>query len=402
MSQPLVFEGPRLLRPDERRASDRLSQVCFGHSFETEEQAETGPTNGETHVITHQGTPVSQIMIFTTSLKMHEATLMVGSVGGVCTHPDYRQFGLATRLLEHCARRLVEKGARLMVVSGGRGLYLRAGCVPMGKYADFRLKPGQTHKPQANLKLRLLTVADAPLCSRIYHAEPVHFVRPIRRFAESFQSQQISYQAEKWLVELDGCPAAYLILNVPWEFIRQPEAGIREVLEYAGSRVAIALALVEILETGPVKDLRFPVPWQDLDLILLLKSWERKGQSPFCAPGLPLPEWRSLPDHTIRVIDFPGLMDDIHPLVRARLDPAMSQGLHGEQSGPLLGMEGGDHFALVRGKERLELDGAAMTRLVMGETGSAHISANKVPGALADIIAALFPLPSFFPGLDYH
>lgn len=88
-------------------------------------------------------------------------------------------------------------------------------------------------------------------------------------------------------------------------------------------------------------------------------------------------------------------------MLDARLDARLLRGLRFEQSSPLLGDQGGDRYAIVRGRERLELDGAAMTCLVLG---SADSPTGSVPatGALREVISTLFPLPSFLPGLNYH
>ena len=90
-------------------------------------------------------------------------------------------------------------------------------------------------------------------------------------------------------------------------------------------------------------------------------------------------------------------------MLQARLDKNLLRGLRFEQSGPLLGGIGNDRYAITRGTERLELDGAQMTRLVMGST---DVEAASLPvptsGALREAISALFPLPSFLPGLNYH
>jgi hypothetical protein len=72
-----------------------------------------------------------------------------------------------------------------------------------------------------------------------------------------------------------------------------------------------------------------------------------------------------------------------------------------EQSGPLLGGTGTDQYTIIRGSDRLELDGAAMTRLVMGNTES-ETEPIRLPGALEEVIPAFFPLPSFLPGLNYR
>jgi len=89
----------------------------------------------------------------------------------------------------------------------------------------------------------------------------------------------------------------------------------------------------------------------------------------------------------------------LRPILQARLEPALRRGLRFEQAGPLLAGNGADRMAIARGTERLELDGATMTRLVMGATLEQEVA---VRGALAEVIAALVPLPSFLPGLDYH
>ena len=138
-------------------------------------------------MVAHQGRPVSQISIFHTPLKIYDGVIRVGSIGGVCTHPDFRGYGLATQLMEHCTRQLVQGGAGLMMISGGRGLYTRLGNVPSGKYAGFTLSAGAFRPPACDR-------AAAPgkcsrrlaLCSRLYHAEPVHFIRPFATFGTYF------------------------------------------------------------------------------------------------------------------------------------------------------------------------------------------------------------------------
>ncbi len=89
----------------------------------------TAPRRGGVQVLCHQGVPVSKIGIYHSRVSVYGSHLRVGSIGGVCTHPDYRGLGLATRLLDYCTRKLTDEGARLMLISGVRGLYTRAGCV---------------------------------------------------------------------------------------------------------------------------------------------------------------------------------------------------------------------------------------------------------------------------------
>jgi len=94
-------------------------------------------------------------------------------------------------------------------------------------------------------------------------------------------------------------------------------------------------------------------------------------------------------------------MDKLRPILRARLDANLLRGLRFKQSGPLLGGLGTDRYTITRGSDRLELDGASMTHLIMGKT-ELEAEPINLPGALAEVIPALFPLPSFLPGLNYH
>jgi hypothetical protein len=341
---------------------------------------------GESHIIASGGKPVSLVSIFWEKLFAFDAAIQTCNMGGVCTHPEFRGYGLATKLLEHCAKRLVEEGGHLLVISGARGLYQRSGNAPVGRYAGFVICPGQMHTPGWQVTLRPAVKEDASFCSRMYQAEPVRYARELPVFRKCLTRERWGYHQEQWIVEMNGVPAAYLFLTQPWEHMGHPELGIRGTCEFAGSRVALTAALAAAVDQSGIKEIHVPVPWQDADFIQLLRS---AGATD---------EWIPLPDHTLRVIDFPGLMNDLRGYVAARLEPGLRRGLRFEQSGPLLGHNGGDHYAIIRGKDRLDLNGWDLTRLVMGAP-DVTISG---PGALAEILPAIFPLPSFHPGLNYH
>lgn len=389
------FNGPRLVRRDEAIDSARLFNLCFG-SIDSRSEEEILDTyipsrRGGTYGIAHNGKLVSQIGIFHDQIKMYDGTIRTGSIGGVCTHPEYRGQGLATRLMEHCTQQMYREGARLMLISGDAGVYMRLGNVFHGKFMYFSLKTeqGNQRSPMPNdIQIRKATAADALLCSRLYQSEPVHFVRAKSDFTpaldDSIRNTYIS--AEAWIVERAGQAVAYLFLGVPWW--AQPGAGIRHVGEYAGSRSALAHAIRTIMNASNVQEVTWPVAWQDLELIQFLENMGHTGTM------------TNLDGHTLRIIDFPNFMKDLRPILQARLDAKLLRGLRFEQSGPLLGGIGDDRYTITRGPDRLELNGADMTRLVMGHTDTqASIHA---PGALEEVVSALFPLPSFLPGLNYH
>lgn len=390
------FDEPRLVQREEWIASYHLSRLCFGFPQTVSDErilaSYVRPRRGGTYAFIHEGKPVSQISIFHDPIKIYDGRIRAGSIGGVCTHPDHRRQGLAGRLLEHCTQRLVKEGARLMLISGDKGIYTRAGNVPQGKYIYFTIKAGQSHpwRPRpADLLLRRATGADALFCSQLYQAEPVHFVRQTADFLAALQDpmKNTFVHADQWIVERAGQAVTYIFLGFDWG--EKPDTGIRHVGEYAGSRVALADAIPVLMTRDNLKELTWPVPWQDVELIQLLQDIGHRG-----SPG-------PFDGHTLRIIDFPGFMADLRPVLRARLDAKILRGLRFEQQGPLLGGTGADRYIITRGSDRLELDGAAMTHLVMGNA-EAWAEPVHAPGILAEVISALFPLPSFLPGLNYH
>jgi GNAT superfamily N-acetyltransferase len=390
------FDGPRLLRREEAVASERLARICFGGPELDNEQEffanYVPPQNGGFYGLSHRGQLISQIGIFHDQLKMYDGTIRTGSIGGVCTHPDYRNKGLASRLMEYCTAQLVQEGARLMLISGDAGVYIRLGNVFQGKYMYFSIKPGQGtqwRSTPADLVLRRATPADALICSQLYQAEPVHFVRTKSDFDRALHDpmQHTYIHVDQWIIERAGQIVAYLFLGVPWHLTNQLNLGIRHVGEYAGSHSALVDALQALIATGAIQDLTWPVAWQDKELIQLLQDSGYGGNI------------THLDGSTLRIIDFPNFMKDLRPILRAHVDATLLRGLHFEQSGPLLGGTGVDRYMIIRGRDRLELDGASMTQLVMGSPDLQKINA---PGALAEVVSALFPLPSFLPGLNYH
>ena len=218
------------------------------------------------------GSPSRRSVSFNTRLRVNDGYIQIGSIGGVCTHPRYRGFRLASRLLDYCAETLRQNGARLMLISGDRGLYTRVGNVMAGRYATFTFTSPPAGAQPAGMRLRPATRADVALCSALYQAEPVHFERGIARFRRYFARNDGRPGRGEVIVEMDGLPAAYMILKRPWSEDEQSEGGTRFVHEYAGSREALAWGAQQVVAEHHLQTLTFAVPWQDRDLIHLLKQ----------------------------------------------------------------------------------------------------------------------------------
>lgn len=384
------WDGPRSIRREELESAARLDALCFPAAvnqvgLEVLIASYVSERLDRIQVITHRGVPVCKMNLYRNRVNLYGSLLRIDNIGSVCTHPDYRGQGLATRLLAHCIRLLTASGARLLLISGTRGLYVRAGCVAAQAFESFTLTPDRSWEEAEGIALRPASEEDAPLCARLYQAEPARYAREVRKFDAHFRQGEGFPKAEDWIVEVNGRPAAYFFTALPWQYEVDHEAGlragVREVVEYAGSRVALVGALGLWMTRLALREARLFIPWQDEDMCCLLRRQGWKGEK------------TRLPDHTMRILDLRGLMADLRPYVRERLPRALRRGLRFEQEG--------DRCAIVHGAERLERDAAAMTRLVLGAPGEATSDADGFSGALGEIVRALFPLPSFLPGANY-
>ena len=377
------LDGPRTLRADELEAAHRLAVTCFGHS--TLSDLPSGPyrptSRQSLEVISYRGAPVSQIGMYFGRVSVFGSLVRIASIGGVGTHPDYRGLGLATRLLDHCMHELRARGARIMLVSGTRCLYHRAGCTPAQSFEPIVLEPGSLESDSTSVSIRPASVADAPLCARLYQGEPVHIERRVEEFQEHLESDGCGPGEDNWIVEAEREPVGYVFLSVPWG--RRREDGVREVLlqgEYAGSRVALLDALAQLMGRLDLKELWMAVAWQDADLRQMI--WKRgiSGES------------TTMFGHTMRIVDFPGLLADLKDYVGARMTAHQLRAVRFYQDG--------DRYAIVHGPHRMELDGAAMTRLVLGPASAMETKTPVPAPSPGEIASQLFPLPSFLPGLN--
>jgi len=321
-------------------------------------------------VIARDGRLVSHIRIVYNTVSLYGCRLKIASIGGVCTHPDYRGQGTATILLDHCITESAGAGASLMLISGGRGLYRRAHAVDAGPTLEARLTPTSIEPTSPPLTARRGTPEDWFACASLYQSEPVRFVRRADFFRHAFEHSH----RETWVIDSNGSPAAYVVLSRHWG--TSPENRRRIAAEYAGSRAALADALPALFEAGGYEQIEFAVPTHDRELAGI---FARLGLG--LRPG-------TLEDHTIRVLDVHRLMRRLGPYVAARLPRLQARRLSFVQE------EDGCIFRL--GDEKVGLSLAKSAALVLGGP-----KAPKVPGELGRVLASLFPVPFPMPGMNY-
>ena len=141
------------IRPIRESELDELIDLlCAVHNPEGQERyrgyMEGDPTwsPAQTPVIVVEGRIVSTLRIWDRWVHLGATPVRMGGIGGVTTHPDYRQRGIATRLMEHAAEYMRDDGydLGLLFTMIAAGFYRRLGwsCVPlMGFHARLSRPP---------------------------------------------------------------------------------------------------------------------------------------------------------------------------------------------------------------------------------------------------------------------
>ena len=262
-------------------------------------------------VIEADGKIVSHVGLWMGKLSLFGSEVTSGSLGAVCTDPGYRGKGLATKLVEDAINRAIRQGAGVLFVSGERDLYRRAGCVPAGMNWIYSFSPADPLEGEERVFLRSMESISS---SRLYplleilQAEPVRYRRTLGEFVELLRADPCG-AALNWTSRLislspeeNSRATAYLYLRT-----KEEEGKLEGVIrEYAGDRTLLASALPALFDKYGLHRLRWEVPNWDFPLKVQLE----RMKSPAVEPVL----------GTLKVLDFPGLMEELRPYWERRLE----------------------------------------------------------------------------------
>ncbi|MCL4546022.1 MAG: GNAT family N-acetyltransferase [Chloroflexi bacterium] len=197
-------------------------------------------------------------------LRLPPAKLLAGCIGGVATHPDFRQRGLGSAVLRSAVTYGKSRGCAVLLLDGITNFYHRWGFVDVWDLtvhsiplsAVARLRPG-------SYGVRRATVADAEALLRVYEAcygeRPGSFDRTLSR--QERLLGQLPPQRQVWLaMGSSGGIAGYLALDV---------ASPAQALEVAAESFDAAAALlrfhaqVAVTENSGLSEVRWPLPPDD-------------------------------------------------------------------------------------------------------------------------------------------
>lgn len=373
------MDGPRAPRRNELDALlDLVSEVWpHFHDCYTDEELHAAirrPVHRrDARVIVEGERVVSNIQMLFNDVSVYGSRFRVTGIGCVCTREDRRRRGLAGAILDHCLAEMTAKKARLLYVSGDRNLYRRNHCIRAGSYLEAEVDRESLGRANASLAVRRITEDEWATVAPLHQAEPVRFVRRAGFLAETcFWWGDMD--PDMWVIESDERPVAFIVLVRHWG--SEPGGTVREALEYAGSRRAILDALPDICDAMGVSRVQFCFPTHDRELAHILGS---RGAA--LTPA-------TLPGHTIRLLNLPGLMRDLRQYLAELLPRSDLRRLSFDQQDTTCRFAYGD--------QAVELDLGQSALVVLGGP-----NAPEIPGDLGRVLSQVFPLPAPVPGLNH-
>ena len=374
------FEGPRGTRPEEFEALVKLLNSVFRpqtQSMTREHGYMYGLGNAEyLRIMLADGVPVSHFGTKLWGISVLGVPLRMASVGGVCTHPDFRGKGLATVLLQDAEELFRAVGADLVLISGGRGIYVTNGYGKAGRCLVFDLEAGAAAKLAApELRIRAATAADLRLLAGFAEREPVRYHRPLDEFAQLVAGRQARIIPDQFVIV--SCAGE----DMAWfDLMTSLDGKTRTLWEYAGDRAAVLAGLELHMRAQGFARVNVPLMAHDAAMTSRLRLVAAAREE-------------DIPEHTAKILDFKGFMEKIRPVFQQRLGADLLDKLSFTNAGA-----GG---VIRAGAEALALpDSREVVKLVFGSAEPVAALSGAGPQIRAFVQAAL-PLPMVWPGINY-
>lgn len=402
------LDGPRSLMIEELAQAVELSTEVFypgGTSMGLQFPLLFAPDNvGQLRVFSEGGRLVSLVGCLHQTILVEGHPLPVGSIGSVCTRPEYQGHGLARRLVSDVFGRLRAAGIPVALISGDRGLYKQLGCVEAGCFERFELTGDdwarfltsreRRRTLRDEVSCRPFEERDLPVLHELYRREPVRFFRSLEQFDKLVWKHPRLKRLlgdERIVVAYRERPervSAYVITRV-----RAVQAGLTRlhIVEYAGVRDAVIDTIGTIIgETSP-SVITFTVPANDGQLLDLLTADGLSGTR--C----------TLPGHTLFITDPGTLLAKLASYIQERTGMEVGKEvLIAEAPGVSEGQE--TRWNLRVGGELVEIPSRQhFTRLVFGGMTPQDLESIVPRGGTAArrFLEQAFPVPLPVPGLNY-
>jgi len=383
MTDSQHVEGPRGTRAEDFDALMQLLNDVFRQHSRTMAQ-EHGYIycldNAEyLRIVLCDGRPVSHFGTKLWEIEILGMPLLMASIGGVCTHADFRGKGFATLLLKDAEALFRRRGVDIVLVSGGRGLYQTNGYAPFGRCCIFELDQHFTELLQeGSFRIREYSGKDFAALGRIYEGEKTRYRRPMDEMKKLVAGRLARPEPDRFvIVSREGLDLAWFVVSTG------VDGKTPKLWEYAGDRAAVLAGLAAFMRTSNMGPVTAWVPAHDSALVARFQSL-----------GLAC-RMESIPEHTVKILDFRSFMEKMRPLFRERVGETLLAGIRFENSGA-----GG----VIHGKDGTVAlaDPHLVAKVVFGSPTSEEAAVTgAATGDVREFLTSVFPLPFVSAGMNY-
>lgn len=367
------LEGPRAVKKEELQQLTDLINYVFRTSSGREADMHISfplfiseENLNNLLVMVDNGKPVSHMGLWINDFSYFGQPIRVGSLGSVCTDPNYRGQGLATKLMDAVLDHLEAEGVDLLLVSGGRGLYQRAQCFKAGKVTWYNI-------PKSSSLPRFEIVVNPPVeqLAELWSNEPMHSHRELNNFKALVDAAPlprcIQHQSAVYLAKIGDVPLAYI------QAVNAPNGGVL-FYEWAGDRTVLLEIASYISNLPETREVTWPLP-----------SWEKALHN--LMPKLDAKVIRTEElSGTYRIIRFAAFIEKINKYLQERYG-----------TNELRGFDEGDMQVLHYLDEELKLDRKSMSDLLFS-----GLLPENMPPEMKSLFVKAAPLPLPWPiGFDY-
>ena len=388
------MQRPKGTKPEEfDEVTELVNQVFHGGKIDPPTMKDRFPmlfsdwNLNNLRIILEDGKVVSHIGVSQREVSVYGCRTRVGSIGAVCTRPDYRKRGFATMLLEDTIKMLDADGATVMIISGGRGLYQRAGCRSVGKRYNFNIKRSDLDNfPSVQGDIDIVSYQEPEHLkhfAKLQQREAIRFLRPVDDFKAMLDgivmSRELGHNADALAVQRDGTCFAYVVMFINKK--RDSDDLVCRISEYAGSRLAIMSAIKVLFDKHDFNELSVGALPHDTEFLYILGTLGLQ-------PGV-----HTLAG-TMRIINFERLMEDFTPYLQQRLGRKTAKALQFKT-------DDGKHIFQIADEQFIIESEAELVQLMLGTPDNAELNIMPNEGKLAGVLREILPLPFVWPGLNY-